>query len=87
MKRFLAVFLAFCMLPSWVCYAEETFENPISLCYDGDAYAVYSTGGTIIATNNTVLHAARQYFIYDLANGAAPASITIDGKVVAKQTK
>ena len=54
---------------------------------DGDAYAVYSTGGTIIATNNTVLHAARQYFIYDLANGAAPASITIDGKVVAKQTK
>ena len=40
MKRLLAIFMAFCMMAPSVCYADETYETPISLCYDGDAYSV-----------------------------------------------
>ena len=40
MNRLLAIFMVFCMMASSVCYADETYETPISLCYDGDAYSV-----------------------------------------------
>lgn len=57
----------------------------------GNAYAVYTTGGTIVADNNKVLHSAGVYKIHtpfnaDVASGTV-GRITIDGKVVAEYVK
>ena len=56
-----------------------------------NAYAVYSTGGTIIANNNKIIQSKELYKIYTPFNSEVPAGtvsrITIDGKVVAEATK